>query len=537
MKNRVFPRVVLESPVTFFVLAGLYPVAFLVSRNWFVYESRQLLFLLVVPCITGLFGIIAAAAGGLIKRAILNVRTREWYLGISRMVFCMIGFILLYTLLEASIPDSKKVLLGLVVCAGVVCLMTKKTGFCLVNTVLLTMTLMAFGGLIHSVSTCSINNDYLIPGLNREVDDTVRFTKTPSIYLIHLESYHSPAAMKRLYDFENTEFTGALSAAGFFVSENNFANYPATLTSIGAMFLQQHHYYSISLGLADAVGARDMVGGRLYNPTLEILKNNGYKIVYLHTDTYNFMGSDVLDSYYPPNGIHDSLLIFQSDRINKLRAMIFGVRKPEARMTASSGAEAFREILYNSLREERAGSKPCFYYVKYAGPKHTPPNGSYSWKNSGDGWTEEYIHYVKDANPLILELVHDIVTNDPSAIVIFYGDHGAWKYRNIWASGSKEEDVNQLIADRGSIDGEDLALDLFGTFMALRFPNGNSRLLDGETLVNVFRKMFSELSGNGVLLRDKPSNNSYLEQSRNKLLMLVEDGKALKKIENAVLPK
>lgn len=533
----MFPRLVLDSTVTFFVLAGLYPVAFLVSRNWFVYESRQLLFLLVVPCITGLLGIIAAAAVGLMKRAVWNGCTRAWRPGISRMVLCMIGFLLLYTLLEASISDSKKVILGLAICAGMVCLMTKKAGFYPVNIVLLIMTLMAFGWLIRSVSTRSINNDYLIPGLNKEADDAVRFTTTPSIYLIHLESYHSPAAMKRLYDFENKEFTGELSAAGFFVSENNFANYSATLTSIGAMFLQHHHYNSILLGVADAVGVRDMVGGRLYNPTLEILKNNGYKIVYLHTDTYNFMGSDSLDSYYPPNCIHDSLLIFQSDRINKLRAMIFGIRKPDARMTASSGAGAFREILYNALKKERADSKPCFYYIKYAGAKHTPPDGSYSWKNSGDGWTGEYIHYVKDANPLILELVHDIVANDPSAIVIIYGDHGAWKYRNIWAGGSKEEDVNQLIFDRGSIDGEVLALDLFGTFLAVRFPNGNSRLLDGETPVNMFRKLFSDLSGNSVLFRDKPSNNSYLERSRGELLMLVRDGTALKRIEKAVLPR
>jgi len=526
----------MDSPVTFSILAGLYPVVFLTSRNWFVYESKQLVFLLVVPCITGLVGIIAAVAVRLITKALWNGRSREWRSGIGRMVLCAMGFLLLYGLLEASISDSKKVILGLVVCAGMVCLVTKRAGFYPVNTVLLLMTLMAFGGLFHSVSTRSINNDYLIPGLNREIDDTVRFTSNPSIYLIHLESYHSPVAMRRLYDFENKEFTGELSAAGFFVSQDNFANYPATLTSIGAMFMQQHHYYSISLGLADAVGARDMVGGRLYNPTLAILKNNGYKIVYLHTDTYNFMGSDSLDWYYPPNVIHDSLLIFQSDRINKLRAKIFRIRKPEARMTASSGACAFREILYNSLKNQRADAQPGFYYIKYAGPKHTPPDGTYSWKDSDGGWTREYIQYVQEANPLILELVHDIVTNDPAAIVILYGDHGAWKYRNIWAGGSKEDDVNSLIFERRTISGEDLALDLFGTFMAVRFPNGNSRLLDGESLVNIFRILFSELSGSSALLNDKPSNNSYLEQSRGKLLMLVKDGRALKKIERAVVP-
>ena len=48
----------MTNPITFFILIGLYPVIFLVSKNWFVYETKQLVFLLVIPVITGMVGLI-----------------------------------------------------------------------------------------------------------------------------------------------------------------------------------------------------------------------------------------------------------------------------------------------------------------------------------------------------------------------------------------------------------------------------------------------------------------------------------------------
>lgn len=534
-----------SSPILFLFLIGLYPVVFLTSKNWFVYEAKQLLFLLVIPVITGVVGLIITGVSRIMRIIILNKFSDRFKrfiykyfdsLGVGRIILCLIGFFIFYILLEASIPNSRKVMVGLVTCVVFACFLVSKFRFYYINITLLVMILLATGELAYSLSTKSIGNETLVERVDKELDNEVIFKKTPNIYLIHLEAYQSPVAMRRLYDIDNQNFVNELNNLGFFVSENNFSNYISTLQSVGSIFIEDHHYYKVASGQEDAVGMRDLVGGRLYNPTLSILKNNGYKIVYLQLNTYSFMGSDYLDYYYPHNSLHDSLLIFQSDKINQIRAKIFGLAKPSRKNTNSAGKNEYAGILWDYLEKGPSPTQPSFYYIRNAGAVHTPADGSYSWKNESEDWVfNRYNKAVEKANPEILKMVLKIISKDPNGVIVLYGDHGAWKYRSIWAGDKKDTDLNKLIYDRKKIGGEDLALDLFGTFLAVRYPEGNNKLLDGETHVNIFRILFSDLSESNILLKNKPANNSYLK-FRGVLYLLVKDGKALEKIETVGIP-
>lgn len=90
--------------------------------------------------------------------------------------------------------------------------------------------------------------------------------------------------------------------------------------------------------------------------------------------------------------------------------------------------------------------------------------------------------------------------------------------------------MNELIYDRRGLSGSDLALDLFGVFLAVRYPQNDPQIFAGETHVNLFRTLFSDLAQTDVLLKDKPANESYLMINK-KLHVLVKDGKALDRIE------
>jgi len=469
----------ISSPIIFFILIGLYPVIFLTSKNWFIYETRQLLFLLVVPAITGGLGII------------ITFFTKRWL-----QIFIKKGLVYF------------------------------------INLALLIMTFFASVELIYSVSTKSIKNEYFLSTLNKESDAKIKFKSTPNIYLIHLESYHSPEAMRRLYNFDNQEFVNELENKDFFVSQNNFSNYQPTLYSVGGMFLQQHHYYRHAAGLLDAVGLRDVIGGKIYNPTLAILKNNGYRIAYIQPTTYNFTGNSNLDYYSPASKIYDSLLIFQNPTIDKLYAFLAKLQNPDRRPDlAYSDQDNFYQVLNTAIDAALESLRPTFYFIEESlEVVHTPVGDKYSWEQSDAGWVDTYIEKVKHSNPKILETVDRIIKNDPEAIIILYGDHGALKYRRIWTdTGGKQ--IDEIIYERKKISLEDLALDLFGVFTAVRYPNGNPSFLDGKTYVNLFRILFSNLSGNKPPMPNQEDDSFLNDTVSGKVYKIVDDGRALEKAE------
>jgi len=502
----------ISSAILFFILIGLYPVIFFTSKNWFIYQPKQLLFLLIFPVITGGLGTIIA------------------FLAKQRLLISFVGLCLFYLFFSNVITASKVTLIGFIAAGAITLFLTKRTGFRFINLVLLIMSLFASAELIYSVSTQSIKNDYFLPSLNKQLDDRVKFKATPNIYFIHLESYHSPRAMKRLYNFDNQEFINELESKDFFVSQNNFSNYNSTLYSIGGMFLQQQHYFSRAAGLLDAVGLRDMIGGKIYNPTLSILKNNGYRIEYIQPSNYNFTDNNYLDYYCPASRIYDSLLIFQNPIINQLYARLANLQNPNRRSDLTySDQNEFYQILHAVIDSTPEFSQPTFYFIKESlEVVHTPIYDKHSWRPSDANWVDIYIEKVKNSNPKIMETVNRIIKKDPEAIMILYGDHGALKYRRVWTDiGDKR--IDEIIYEREKISMDELALDNFGVFTALRYPNGDPSILDGTAYVNLFRVLFSNLSGDESPLPNQ-ENDSFLKDS-GKTYKIVDDGRVLEKAE------
>lgn len=502
----------IKSPITFFALIGLYPIIFLISKNWFIYETEQLLFLLVIPIITCVLGIVITF---LIKKSVL--------------IF-LVGLCLFYLSLEKTITASNINPLVLIIAVTTALYMIKKKGFYFINLVLLIMTLLALADIIYSINTKSIKSVYFLSTLNKESDDRIKLKTTPNIYLIHLESYHSPTAMKRLYNFENQEFIKELQSKDFFVSKNNFSNYYITSQSLTGMFLEQHHYYHHAAGLLDSIGARDVIGGKIYNPTLSILKNNGYKIAYFQITTYNFTPNSYLDFYYPPSKIYDSLLIFQSQKFNQLHTQLSNLQYPNKRTDlAHAGYNEYYQILHTAIDSAQESPRPTFFFIQEPLEMgHSPLSNEYDWRQSDGEWVGKYVQEVKNSNPKILNTVDRIIEKDPNAIIILYGDHGAVKYRDIWTNRG-DKSIEEIIYERKKISMEDLGLDLFGVFTAIRFPNGDPSFFDGKTYVNLFRMLFSKLSGDNPPIPNQ-EDASFLNAS-GKIYKIMVNGKALEKAE------
>jgi len=531
--KNIFNKII-NYPQIYLFLSAFYPVIFLLSKNWFVYDIMQNLFLFIIPVLILILSLFLELIHRVIKICIRKIfknedvkKKIEYYFKKLHLLFLLLlGSAVIFVLLESSIFINPKVIYIFAVINILLGILIWKTGYRYLNLLLIIMTVISILEFVISYNKKNIKSNYVLSSLNKEVDDSIAFKKTPNIYLIHLESYHSPKATQLLYGFDNKEFVDELNKLGFYTADEFYSNYSSTLTSVGALFLQQHHYYKVATGREDAVGIRDMVGGRIYNPTLNILKNNNYGIIYLHKDVYNFMGNDYLDYFYPPNVIHDSLLIFQSKKIDWLRGKIFNIAKPEVRNSGSYDKDEFTKILWDTIEKRTKEDRSYFFYIKDAVTSHTPSNKTYTWQNSEDGWKDKYKKTVLRENKKVIYMVSKINDIDPEAIVILYGDHGAMLYRGIWSNFGNKIDINEAIYQRRGITGEHLANDMFGAFFAIKYPDGNTDVYKKQTLVNVFRILFSQLSENNTLLENMPANESYIYGTKlgNKLYRVVKDG-------------
>ena len=102
-------------------------------------------------------------------------------------------------------------------------------------------------------------------------------------------------------------------------------------------------------------------------------------------------------------------------------------------------------------------------------PAHSPTNKT--WKEL-DGYSEIYKKRTIEANEHMSKVIGAIKERDPDAIIVLIGDHGSWRYRDIWGKG---DDPNQIMQAAG-VDPTVVTLDVFGIMVAI-YSNGRLRFL------------------------------------------------------------
>jgi hypothetical protein len=412
--------------------------------------------------------------------------------------------------------------------SGVALLAAAQEGVTILNSILLSLVAISTLGWVRSCVRISRTVDSSWAATNRSVYDQVAFVRKPNVYLIHAESYHSPAAMSAIYAFDNRDFLNSLAALGFTVHPNHFANYGHTLASLSALFSMQHHYYRSSVGNMDGLGARDMLGGRVYCPVLRIFMDNGYRCQIIHPSDYSFAAGDELDFAYPRRSAFKVFEIYQVPLLNRIVAARSDddATRTETASGRLADAERLDAILEQRVLSAARSTKPYFSFLEPLGAHHS--NIRKTWIELAD-WTQQYPEVVRQANRRLLKLLNLIIQNDPKAIVIVYGDHGAYRYRGVWEG---KGDLNKRLRERG-VSGSTLAMDIFDSLLAIRTPDGDPSRFSGTSLVNVFRVLCWTLSDDDRILKTTAPNESYFRYDR-KVYVCVREGAPLEVWE--VLP-
>lgn len=133
------------------------------------------------------------------------------------------------------------------------------------------------------------------------------------------------------------------------------------------------------------------------------------------------------------------------------------------------------------------------------------------------GWYEQAIEQLQ-------KIISNILGKDKNALIVAVGDHGAYHWRGV-SGGS---DLAEKNAIKNGVELDALAYDFFGVLLGIYWGNIRIPAIPaGISHVNIFRWIFTALSGKESLLTEPAENISIYEGK----YITVRDGKPLTSYE------
>ena len=345
------------------------------------------------------------------------------------------------------------------------------------------------GQTVLTLRSTALRGDELTSAEDIAIYEQVALARTPHIYLICLESYHGFEAMQDLYGFANAGFRAFLEQHGFVVSPRTLSNYSFTTTSLQSQLQMGHHYAAGTFGNHDSLYARGFMSGSgtYYNPVLQILKRNGYDLVYLLPSDY----------YYRPGaGLVDHSLLKRSWPLAPLKASLPRLigREPNT-LVPDYEAKVAAELAAWPL------NTPAFFFIKL-GAEHSKHD--YDYRTARTSFVSRYVETVRRENPIIEHLCKLVMARDPQGIIILAGDHGAQSYR------SPQRGFATVLREDG-ISADRLVRDCHDVLLAIRWGDDPAPpVFPYHSLANVMRFVFMQLGGGEELLQTEAADAAYL---------------------------
>jgi hypothetical protein len=540
IRKEVLPlcQTILDSPYFLALLAGLWPITFYTSNNWFMFEPSR------IPVIVGTFTSIIWLTLSLFYLVLSHLWRRVFNLNESKAVVRIFVFVTIlvmaYLLRRTFVPMVSGLLGGahvlalrgvflvmVVLIASTVAWFIPKVQIFRVNIVLGVMSIPILGMGVNSIMSTR-SGPTMFPHAERGFDAKedarqgsvaqVRFSKKPNVYYIVPDGYPNGEALKAIFNLDATDFHERLKVSGFTIYPSTFSNYADTLASMTSLLGTDHHYYRWTVGNLEFLDARTFIVSA-ENPVVESFRNNGYQIHYVHQDEFLFSSGCLVDSCWPMPfwGSDDFKDILVSPR---LRSLPLVARVHEA-ITATGGVpkdKQRRSVIQRAVERFDLMSQrqiPHFTYLHLDSPGHSFPGPQTSEQLAS--FRKDYGRDIQRANDEILSIVSNILTRDPNALIIVNADHGAWGYGNILYT------KKELLVDMSDYL---IGLDHLGALLAIRWPDAAPRYdQDLRTNVNLFRHIFSYLSENKDIVATKVPDDGFV-------WMMVEGQKVVWKVVN-----
>lgn len=365
-----------------------------------------------------------------------------------------------------------------------------------------------FAILFISISLLNIGNYVLINGLRiseevvilHEESNQTSNSETknfPDIYYIILDGYARDSTLKKLYDFDNSNFTNHLRDRGFYVADKSQSNYSLTYLSLTSSLNMKHVTYlaeESERGKFDQNLQFELIRN---NEVSRFLKSRGYTIINIGTGWAITNQNPYADqSFYSTQRNEFLKLLFETSALTLLERY---------------QTDAANSILYafDKLEQIPSIKEPTFTFAHILNPHHP-----YLFDRSGTilpqtkkgfgstkewGKKDKYIDQLIFDNKMILKAIDKILTkSEIPPIIIIQGDHGP-------------ASQDQMVIDLNKITKKqfDERMDILNVYY---LPNGGNEVLYKTiTPVNSFKKILNYyFNTNYKLLEDK----SYFSQQK-----------------------
>ena len=531
-RSRTFAAVgrLADMPFIALLLSAIYPPVFLLSLNWYALNSEKIAFVLLTPIVAALALYLCIRLVVWISFVPLRALVRpagsiEWESATSALLIALAIGVVFFFFMYGTLHELLKgdillascfiVLMSLTVWLAV----TRRLRY--LSAAFAIMTVLSFVTWTESVVAATFEAKAEQRRLIQSPLAGVKFKDKPNIYLIIYDAYGNSRLYREIFGVDNDAIYQELAARGFKLLDT-YSNYWGTWDSMMAIFLANHHYYDMLVGVFDSRIGRQIMNGTTFNPVLSVLKDNGYKVQYIERQAYLVIDQGNLDYAYPAASepVYSGLWIFNNPLLDGLVAKVSGASPIE------EGAMA--EVLFNRLQETLKGNDPWFTYVHFELPSH----GGGPFLRDNRVFEDIYRERTRKANVHMLETIDRILEIDSNALIVIAGDHGSYRYGDAWRGASNPNDAFKA----NGLDSDAIAVDYFGIMTAIH-SRGQCDDLIYETMtpVNLMRVIFSCLSGERELLHGRVADISifpgglitYFDHPSS-IYMTVKDGKILK---------
>jgi hypothetical protein len=502
------------------LLSVLYPTLFTFSQNWYTASGREWVVLAAVAAASGLViavlyhaltrhsAVVFSRVAGLVD----ELKARAIAQAILLAVACVVPFFLLFDGTFRDMLDGPRRVLAAQMAALAAAAWVFRAGhvarYCAVLAT------------ASAVSVVGFAATYLLEGRPDEAQiaetqdfETATLTRKPNIYFFIYDAYGSRQVYADNFGFDNSTQYAELEKRGFRVV-HTLSNYANTWATTLSFFSGSHHYYAMNFRNDDTTSGRDMLNGHAHNPVIETLRQNGYRVQFVHASDYFVSDQGNLDIAYAATPRLNVLRLYGSERLDAL------VGLKDATAAARLLVQQDNYLLERIPEITKADAGPWFTFFWMPLPNHSEKRVFFTKQPA---FADAFIERTQQANQRMLLVVDRIIRDDPAGIVVIIGDHGAWRFAG---AAYTDPDPNRALKHYG-ITPKAGTLDLFGVMIAIRSAGLCDDLIyPGLTPVNVMRVVFACLAERHDLLERKADDISIFHVS-NKLWLAGRDGHAL----------
>lgn len=337
--------------------------------------------------------------------------------------------------------------------------------------------------------------DGISPNMIASLD--MKPNELPDIYYIILDSYPSTVTLKRVLDYDNSNFIYFLKNKGFYVPTKSFSNYPSTGFSLPSA-LNMEYIEKIDQNAAECLHS---VKDSIIQKNLESI---GYTFYYF--STYNDLG--MKNHTNIENKFYDFLIVLHETtllRLYKINPLIISYYQ-----------EMRNRVLYTF---DRLSKMPGINGRKFLFIHILPPHPPYIFDREGNpvkntksttakGWDEKdnYLNqliYIEKKSMVLIEQLINKSKRKP--IIILQSDHGS-AFTSFRKNASKKEQQQMYF-----FPSDEALFEMFGNINVYYGPEEFKILLyDTITPVNTFRIVRNYLFKDDIpLLEDKYYHYHY----------------------------